>query len=165
MPNYYSPTMLRNIIFIPWLMIVCLLHCNYQNKKLTHCYLSNDLHAKMHFGTCNSCFVSFNLNLTRSLINMWQLNHKTFILLHGTQALLKIDCSMRLRYSYLTLAFLTSSSTGFNTETQLGFGKNSAINFLLFGTYGTTTNQMLRHYVKASFDVNAWTPMVADANI
>jgi len=36
---------------------------------------------------------------------------------------------------------------------------------VLFGTYCTPTNQMLTHYVKVSFDVNAWTPVVADANI
>jgi len=27
---------------------MCLIHCNYQNKSSTHCFLSNELHAKMH---------------------------------------------------------------------------------------------------------------------
>jgi len=33
-------TLLRNTIFIQWLMVMCLIHCNNQNNYLTHYYLS-----------------------------------------------------------------------------------------------------------------------------
>jgi len=77
--------------------------------------------------------------------------HLKFILVHGTETLFKIDLWTQLRYSCLTLALLKTSSICFKTDTHLRFDIDSTFDFLLFGSYSTTTNQMLTHYARVSF--------------